>query len=146
MAWEYPPSFPELFKVDGRGAAEVGVDAEVFTVISQDKVLRRFVEQIVEDVHVEEIFQVSSQNRVIWVQQRCVEQNFCINFTHFPRALAVPLGALPSSASPLYMAVTCPCVLRQSTAAFGRILLRFLREGELGGHAHFALENLDIVS
>ena len=46
VAWEYPPSFPELFEVWGRaGAAVVGVDAEVFMVHSPDKVQQRFVEQ-----------------------------------------------------------------------------------------------------
>ena len=51
----------------------MGVDAEVFKVFCQDKVLQRFVKQIIEDGDDKKIFKVFSQDWVSWVLQRCVE-------------------------------------------------------------------------
>ena len=142
MAGKYPPSYPELLKPCGRAgeggekrgeAAAVGVDAEVFTVFSQDKVLQRFVEQIMEDVTI-----VGE----MWVQQRFVEQNLdarvCWGLlkefhTSFSCSRSLLLGTWTSSTSPLYLAATCPCGPATDHGSFSKNFLRFPREGELGG-------------
>ena len=109
-----------------RAGAAVGVDAEVFMVCSQDKVLQRFVEQIIEDVLKDEIFKAFFQDRVIWVQQRFVEQNLDARVCRaasdvveaFERishiyscSCCLPLGTWISSTSHLHLAVTCFCAL-----------------------------------
>ena len=150
MVWENPPSFPELFKVvgEGRKAAAVGVDTEVFRVFFQDRVLQRLADQIIEDGNWEKIFKVFSQVRFTWFQQRFVEQNLDawvlgpssdvlealerISHIFYVHAL-FPWAIWRSSSSSWYLAVSCPGVHATVNGCFWKNFLRCLRESELGG-------------
>ena len=141
---------------EGRGAAAVGVDEEVFKVFFLDRVLQRLAEQIIEGVHKEAFLKVFFQDRVSWAQRFVSRRNTprlacgksgvglavplsdeleaIENISHifFVHAL-LSLATWTSSTSPLCLAATCSCAHATVHGCFWKNFIRFLREGELRG-------------
>ena len=117
----------------GEGEVEeaVGVSVEVFAVLSQDKVLQRFVEQIIDDDKVV----LAGFNSVSWSRtSKRPASKVCrgsggavLRRGHLARAVS-PGNPDFTSTSSLFWLTLALVFMRQSLEAFGRISCGFLRE------------------